>query len=172
MRPATLRDMNQQIADPAPPSQPAPPARHFAATLTSTRRGARLARLLETQQLDAWGHPYAVTPRTPPPSSSPSWAANAVRHAALPGHNFHLALSRRRPRSRNPPHRALRRPRREATPAPPAPESTSGRGLLLVENVATCWGVADRDPIGKTVWVELDILVRGDRPGVHPSKDC
>jgi len=38
----------------------------------------------------------------------------------------------------------------------PAVDETGGRGLLLVEALAHCWGVVERESgIGKTVWAEL-----------------
>lgn len=64
---------------------------------TSTRRGARLARLLEVS--DARGERLPATPDAPPPTGA----------------------------------------------------AESGHGLLLVEEFALKWGVADRS-IGKTVW--------------------
>jgi anti-sigma regulatory factor (Ser/Thr protein kinase) len=49
----------------------------------------------------------------------------------------------------------------DASPLPPRlqldqdVEATGGRGLLLVDTVASAWGV-DRHAQGKTVWFELD----------------
>lgn len=45
-------------------------------------------------------------------------------------------------------------------------DATSGRGLAMVERLATSWGVA-RDGDGKTVWAEL-----GDRGTTDPEPDC
>jgi serine/threonine-protein kinase RsbW len=35
------------------------------------------------------------------------------------------------------------------------PESTGGRGMLVVAHVARAWGVIGRAPAGKTVWAEV-----------------
>ncbi|WP_327654704.1 ATP-binding protein [Streptomyces sp. NBC_00483] len=151
--------MNQQIANPAAQPQPAIPTRDFTATFTSTRRGARLARPFATQQLDAWGHPYGDVSDAVALVVA-ELAANAVRHAALPGRDFKLALalsdgSAPVLRIELSDARAEKRPARPLPVAPP--EAASGRNLLLVEHVAARWGVTDRDPIGKTVWAELDL---------------
>jgi anti-sigma regulatory factor (Ser/Thr protein kinase) len=45
-----------------------------------------------------------------------------------------------------------RLPRRQ----PADPNALDGRGLAIVELLATRWGV-DEEPIGKTVWFELDL---------------
>ncbi|MBT2525028.1 ATP-binding protein [Streptomyces sp. ISL-99] len=80
-------------------------------------------------------------------------ATNAVRYGVPVGGAFLLKVGvgaggvriechdagRRRPRLRH-----------------PADDDQTGRGLLLVEAVASRWGVGER-PFGKFVWVELDI---------------
>ncbi|NUL05473.1 ATP-binding protein [Streptomyces lunaelactis] len=43
---------------------------------------------------------------------------------------------------------------RKSAQRPPAPASEAGRGLLLVEALATTWGTKDR-VVGKTAWAEL-----------------
>lgn len=50
-------------------------------------------------------------------------------------------------------------------PVRPAPSVTNmtGRGLLLVEAVATRWGVERADPVGKVVWAEFEPMTQGDR---------
>lgn len=41
-------------------------------------------------------------------------------------------------------------------PSPPDPRSTSGRGLLIVDRLASRWGIEQSEPLpGKTVWFEL-----------------
>lgn len=47
----------------------------------------------------------------------------------------------------------------------PAPLAETGRGLLLVDALADRWEVVDRDPPGKTVRAEVDVLVW--LPGRH-----
>jgi anti-sigma regulatory factor (Ser/Thr protein kinase) len=46
-------------------------------------------------------------------------------------------------------------------------DSTTGRGLLLVERVARTWGVDRSSSRGKTVWFELDAL---DPRNIDPPK--
>lgn len=40
---------------------------------------------------------------------------------------------------------------------PPSATSSDGRGMMLVDALATDWGVTDRGPGGKTVWFRLDL---------------
>jgi hypothetical protein len=52
--------------------------------------------------------------------------------------------------------RGERRPTAPGQLVPPAPESESGRGLLIVAALAACWGVTDNAPApGKTVWAQV-----------------
>jgi anti-sigma regulatory factor (Ser/Thr protein kinase) len=37
------------------------------------------------------------------------------------------------------------------------PEAAEGRGLFIVDQLATRWGVDESDPNGKTVWCELTL---------------
>lgn len=51
----------------------------------------------------------------------------------------------------------------DASPAPARirrPDHTGGRGLILVDQLATCWAVDYHGP-GKTVWAELGTRGRG-----------
>lgn len=34
----------------------------------------------------------------------------------------------------------------------PADTGITGRGLMIVDILAECWGVEDREPLGKIVW--------------------
>jgi hypothetical protein len=52
------------------------------------------------------------------------------------------------------------------TPRQPGPFDTTGRGLLLLENLANRWGTELRAD-GKTVWFELDVVTATDE--VHGS---
>ncbi|WP_432114714.1 ATP-binding protein [Streptomyces sp. S1] len=45
---------------------------------------------------------------------------------------------------------------------PPSNESEGGRGLLLIDALATNWGITPGPGTGKTVWMELEILSEGD----------
>lgn len=42
-------------------------------------------------------------------------------------------------------------PRRQQAP----PEGQRGRGLMILESLATAWGVTPAEPAGKTVWFTL-----------------
>lgn len=39
----------------------------------------------------------------------------------------------------------------------PAPTSSGGRGMMLIDALASAWGVDDGGPAGKTVWFSLDV---------------
>ncbi|MGW4875857.1 ATP-binding protein [Streptomyces sp. NPDC004262] len=118
--------------------------------LSSTPRGARLARLLAAEQLRAWGLPL-----DPARQIVAELAANAATHGRVPGRDFGLALyvvggtlrievtdtrGDRPPRS-----------------GPLTPDAESGRGLMLVEALADKWGVAPGLSPRKTVWAEIDV---------------
>lgn len=47
------------------------------------------------------------------------------------------------------------------------PDAYSGRGLLLLQSLATSWGVDQRRQDGKTVWFEVALPVRS--PEVAPA---
>ncbi|MEV5463515.1 ATP-binding protein, partial [Streptomyces cellulosae] len=63
------------------------PIRNFSIQLSSTPRGARLARLLATGQLRSWG-----LPPDPARHVIAELATNAVRHDRIPGRDFRLLL--------------------------------------------------------------------------------
>jgi anti-sigma regulatory factor (Ser/Thr protein kinase) len=42
-----------------------------------------------------------------------------------------------------------------------------GRGVLIVDSLATKWGTRHDDPIGKSVWFEIDVNTATDE--VHPT---
>ncbi|MEU8889095.1 ATP-binding protein [Streptomyces sp. NPDC048442] len=128
------------------------PTIEFEQLLSSTLRGARLARLLAQQQLQEWGVPYGCEFSDAVVSVVAELAANAVLHGHLPGRDFSLRLALGD---------VLRievsdaRGERLPTPRPSAPgEEGGGLGLLLVEELVARWGVTERNP-GKTVWAEL-----------------
>jgi hypothetical protein len=130
----------------------------FVQLFSSTRRGARLARLMAVQQLDAWGWPYGCRVSDTAALLVAELAANSVLHARLPGRDFRLRLAAG-PGLRVEVADALGecRPDPEAPVRFPAPEAESGRGLPLVDALAARWGVLDRAPSGKMVWAELDV---------------
>jgi anti-sigma regulatory factor (Ser/Thr protein kinase) len=128
--------------------------RTFAQQLSSTRRGARLARLLAAEQLRTWPVPPGVTGRAM--QIVAELAANAALHGRVQGRDFRLALTLDATtdilrievtdmRGEKPP--ALR-------PTAPEPDCESGRGPLLVAALADRWGMVPYPPSGKTVWAE------------------
>ncbi|MET7286319.1 ATP-binding protein [Streptomyces sp. NPDC005573] len=142
--------MDQRIA----PGVPAPPGL-FSVPLSATRRGARLARLLATEQLRSW-----ELPLDPARLVVAELAANAVLHGRVAGRGFRLTL-------RLDPPSVLRievadtRGDRLPVPAPPVEEpGESGYGLLMVGELADRWGVRCGPVPGKTVWAELDVPPR------------
>ncbi|MEW2486361.1 ATP-binding protein [Streptomyces sp. NPDC048411] len=140
--------------------------RVFAQRLSSTPRGARLARQLALHQLNEWGIPYGGDASETTALIVAELAANAVTHGRVPGRDFELRLVHA-PGDR----RTLGVLRIEVTdtrgelrpPGPgelvaPPPGSGSGHGLILVEALADRWAVVDRVPPGKSVRAELDLL--------------
>ncbi|MFI6699976.1 ATP-binding protein [Streptomyces sp. NPDC050509] len=131
-------------------------AHTFAQLLSSSRRGARLARLLAVEQLRTWEVSPVVTERVE--QIVAELAANAALHGRVQGRDFRLALAL---------HAATGTVRVSVTDArgeqPPLlrgaigtpDDSESGRGLLLVAALADRWGVAPYPPSGKTVWAKV-----------------
>ncbi|MFF7233716.1 ATP-binding protein [Streptomyces sioyaensis] len=153
------------------PVHVSPPADHLAVTVrvfsqrfSATRRGARLARRLAVQQLDAWGFPYGGEVSDSVALIVGELAANAATHGRVPGRDFELRLMEL-PGSARPgtlrievaDTRTEKRPSSLGAIAPPPPDSEAGRGLVLVTALATRWGVLDRHSVGKTIHAELDL---------------
>jgi anti-sigma regulatory factor (Ser/Thr protein kinase) len=135
---------------------PSTAVRTFAQQLSSTRRGARLARLLAAAELHAWQVSPSVAERAE--QIVAELAANAALHGRVPGRDFRLAL-------RFDPAAGLLRiavtdARGDRLPSPvtdlttPA-DTESGRGLLLIAALADHWGTDPFPPSGKTVWALL-----------------
>ncbi|MEU8915869.1 ATP-binding protein [Streptomyces nigrescens] len=146
--------MNRGIAPPGT----GPGTQQFAIQLSATRRGARLARLLATEQLRSWGLPLDAAAHV-----VGELAANAALHGRVPGRDFRLMLTV---------HGATLRigvtdARAEQLPVPveQTADGTSGRGLLLVEALADRWGVLPGPVPCKTVWAEIDLST-----GSHPPR--
>lgn len=143
--------MNLKNTDRHPLSQQTLPAPRFSVHLSSTRRGARLARLLAVEQLRSWGLPFDSAAQV-----VAELASNAARHGSAPGRDFRLALTVRgadtlRIEVTDTEADRLPAPHREALP-----DDESGRGLLLVGALADRWGITAA-PLGcKTVWAEID----------------
>ncbi|MFK4224074.1 ATP-binding protein [Streptomyces sp. NPDC019890] len=128
------------------------PTTEFTQRLSATRRGARLARHLAVHQLDGWGIPHGSDVSDSAAQIVAELTANAVTHARVPGRDFELRLALTTTTLRIEVSDA--RGDREPEPRAPVPDAESGRGLQLVEALATAWGAKDRT-IGKTVWAEL-----------------
>ncbi|MFD4610160.1 ATP-binding protein [Streptomyces sp. NPDC058440] len=141
--------MNQEIADLTAEQGVQFP--NFSVLLSSTRRGARLARLarlLAEAQLRRWG-----LPTEPANHLVAELAANAITHGRVPGRDFRLTLYVIGDTLRI----EVSDTRGDRLPAPqePAEDAESGRGLLIVAALADRWGVnEDRFP-RKRVWAEL-----------------
>ncbi|MEU2366261.1 ATP-binding protein [Streptomyces noursei] len=130
--------------------------RTFRQLLSSTRRGARLARLLAVTELHAWDLPPDVTERAELVVAE--LTANAVLHGRVPGRDFELTLT----------YTPLPHPSRllievsdargDRLPRPATEDhdlSTGGRSLTLVTLLADHWETVPRPPGGKTVRAEL-----------------
>ncbi|MEU2073428.1 ATP-binding protein [Streptomyces sp. NPDC013489] len=132
----------------------------FTQLLSSTRRGARLARLLTVSTLQSWDAPQDLTERAELVVAE--LAANAVVHGHVPGRDFRLTLhfdpladllhaevtdarGERLPRFPRLPH--------EDGSAGELP--TGGYGLALVAALADRWETVRHPPSGKTVRVVL-----------------
>ncbi|MGX5213246.1 ATP-binding protein [Streptomyces violaceus] len=120
------------------------PVRNFSIQLSPTPRGARLARLLATEQLRSWGLPL-----DPARQVIAELAANAVTHGRVPGRDFRLLLYVVADTLRI----EVTDTRDDRLPA----LSDTGRGLLLVDALTNRWGVTPGLPPRKTVWAELDL---------------
>jgi anti-sigma regulatory factor (Ser/Thr protein kinase) len=134
----------------APEKQPTCPIRNFSVLLSSTARGARLARLLAEDQLRVWGlHSAGAT------QIVAELAANAATHGRVPGRCFRLTLyvGGGTLRIEVTDTRGDRLPRAGQAP----PDADSGRGLLIVEALADRWGVVPGPCPRKTVWAEVGV---------------
>ncbi|WP_050372981.1 ATP-binding protein [Streptomyces acidiscabies] len=140
------------------PQTPAPlPAHTFCVQLSPTRRGARLARLLVTEQLRCWGLPLY-----PAQQVIAELANNAATHGRVPGRDFRVVMYVLGETLRL----EVTDTRDDAVPRHehPLEEGESGRGLALVEALTARWGVSFGPTPRKTVWAEIGL--RNDRrPG-------
>ncbi|MGW1162772.1 ATP-binding protein [Streptomyces sp. NPDC002513] len=147
--------MNQGTA--SPESQLGQPIRNFVVLLSPTPRGARLARLLATEQLRSWGLPTDRAEHV-----VAELAANAATHGRVCGRDFRLLLYVVGATLRI----EVVDTRGDRLPSvrQPAADAESGRGLVLVEALADRWGVSSGPRPRKTVWAELDFASR-----LHPG---
>ncbi|MFC8001370.1 ATP-binding protein [Streptomyces olivaceus] len=125
-------------------------ARNFTMLLSSTPRGARLARLLAVDVLRGWGVSGDAAGHV-----VAELAANAATHGRLPGRSFRLTLHVIGDTLRI----EVTDTRRDRLPEPQTPDAAgeSGRGLLLVEALADRWGVIEARFPHKIVWAELTL---------------
>ncbi|MFJ1738801.1 ATP-binding protein [Streptomyces microflavus] len=134
--------MNRKI------TQPRARTGQFAVQLSATRRGARLARLLATEQLRSWGLPLEDASLV-----IGELATNAALHGYVPGRDFRILLSVYDDVLRI----EVADTRGDSLPQKqePAADSESGRGLLLVEVLSVRWGTEHGPFPRKTVWAEV-----------------
>ncbi|MGH3312489.1 MAG: ATP-binding protein, partial [Streptomyces sp.] len=132
----------------------------FAMMFSSTPRGARLARRLAGKRLDRWGIPYDSPAHDALTLIVAELTANAVQHGRVPGRDFHMAL--------NADSVAVRvevtdtRSERAPIAAAPSNDRDTGRGLVLVDALATRWDWHPRaDGPGKTVWAQYQLPAGG-----------
>ncbi|CAL9560680.1 ATP-binding protein [Streptomyces sp. enrichment culture] len=153
--------MNQESRGPAPRTFDT--TRNLSLQLSPTPRGARLARLLATEQLRTWG-----LPTHPAELIVAELATNAVTHGRIPGRDFRLSLyvidDTLRIEVTDTRGDRLPCPRHSTADA----ESESGRGLLLVDALADRWGVIPGPPPRKTVWAEVGTGPTETGPFVPP----
>ncbi|WP_030197528.1 ATP-binding protein [Streptomyces sp. NRRL S-87] len=116
----------------------------FSVQLSSTPRGARLARLLAVEQLRSWGLPLEA-----PAHIVAELAANAITHGRVPGRDFQLGLAVYADTLRI----EVADTRADRLPA----EGGPGLGLVLVRELSDRWGVTLGPAPRKTVWVELAV---------------
>ncbi|TKA12965.1 ATP-binding protein [Actinacidiphila oryziradicis] len=138
--------MNQEITSP----ETAPATRQFHVQLSATRRGARLARLLATEQLRSWGLSIEAAAHV-----VAELAANAALHGRVPGRDFRLTLTVTNAGTLRIEVTDARAERLPSVHREALPEDESGRGLMLVDALADRWGVAPGPAPCKTVWAEL-----------------
>lgn len=155
--------MTSEFVSPAPPNTtarangPLRPARQFSMLFGSTPRGARLARRLAGQWLDTWGLPYGSTPHDTLTLIVAELANNAAKHGRVAGRDFRLGLCTVGSATVRVEVTDTRSERLPVALKPPS-DSTTGRGLLLVDALATRWDVRPRAGApGKTVRAELDL---------------
>ncbi|MFI6344623.1 ATP-binding protein [Streptomyces sp. NPDC050560] len=143
--------MNQKIPVTRPRREPSGPAREFTVQLSSTRRGARLGRLLATEQLRSWGLLFDAAVQV-----VAELTANAALHGRVSDRDFRLRMVAwdRLLRVEVTDTRGDRLPAREHRAAP---DAESGRGLVVVELLATRWGTRSGPPPCKTVWAEVEL---------------
>jgi len=158
--------MKPQIAHAEPRPQLDAGVRHFVVRLSPTPHSARLARHLALRQLEEWGiagHGRDTSDRVG--LIVAEFAANAVTHGRVPGRDFQLRLECGTDTIRVEVSDTRSGGEVPADPAVPSGEANSGRGLCLINAVASRWGVEGRVGPGKTVWAEVDLRPSGGEEG-------
>ncbi|MFF5446833.1 ATP-binding protein [Streptomyces sp. NPDC012888] len=118
------------------------PVHTFTVQLSSTPRGARLARLLAVEQLRGWGLFFGATAHV-----VAELANNAITHGLVPGRDFRLGLV---VDGRGIVRVEVADTRADRVPVVP------GRGLAIVGALAEGWGVEPGPAPRKTVWALVD----------------
>ncbi|WP_326697501.1 ATP-binding protein [Streptomyces sp. NBC_01754] len=144
------------------PAEAPAPVLTFTQRFSATRRGARLARYLAVQRLDAWGVSYGTQASDTVALVTAELAANAVLHGRVAGRDFALGVVYERGTAR------VRIEVSDTHPGMPVERARGGpdgmgRGLVLVGALATRWGVTGRLGPGKTVWAEVAVPGAPDR---------
>lgn len=152
----TTRTETTRTPGPAPRLRTPAAARQFTVLLSPTRRGARLARLLTVAQLAFWELPSETAALI-----VSELASNAALHGHVQGRSFRLTIrvtdgraGRTTLRIEVTDARGERLP--DTRPRQSCGDEESGRGLLLVADLADRWGVTPGPPPCKTVWAETD----------------
>lgn len=129
--------------------------RTFTQLFSGTPRGARLARRLVANRMDAWGFAYDSAASETVTLVVAELAANAVRHGRVSGRGFRVRLVLREGVVRV----EVADVRTERLPVlreVPDASDEGGRGLLLVAALAERWGVEPRPGLAyKVVWAEV-----------------
>ncbi|MFJ8182255.1 ATP-binding protein [Streptomyces sp. NPDC096105] len=139
----------------APHPQAPVTVRVFSQRFSATRRGARLARRLAVHQLDDWGVPYGSGLSETAALIVAELTANAVLHGRVPGRDIALRLTHGPDTIRIEIADACGE-RVPQLPPSPVPDAETGRGLLLVDALASRWGVDTEPGPGKRVWAEIE----------------
>lgn len=135
------------------------PSPTFTQLFSSTRRGARLARLLGVAELRSWCVPHGLAERAE--CVIAELGANAVLHGRVPGRCFRLSLafdpSAGRLRVEVSDARGDIRPQAATDDADRDALRSGGRGLVLVAALADRWECVPHPPGGKTVRAVLSV---------------
>jgi hypothetical protein len=118
----------------------------------------RLARRRAARLVGEWGYPAVAGDVALVVSEL---ASNALLHGSLPDRLFRVHLTATAAALRV----EVTDPRGERMPQVKSPtaEDKFGRGLLLIDHLASRWGITPL-AIGKTVWAEIDLPVAPSPP--------